>query len=188
MKVVETPLKDLYIVEPKVFDDPRGYFFESFNSKTFADYGIEVNFLQDNESFSSFGTIRGLHYQLAPYAQSKLVRVIQGRILDVAVDIRIGSPTFGKHFAVELNDNSKQMLYVSRGFAHGFSVLSNNAIVVYKCDGLYNSNAERGICFNDPDLAIDWRINEEDAIVSAKDNVLPLFNSIETNFVYGGNF
>ena len=188
MKIIETPLKDLFIIEPKVFVDTRGYFFESFNSQNMREFGLDVTFLQDNESFSSFGTIRGLHYQLAPYAQAKLVRVVKGSILEVAIDIRKGSPTFGQPFAIELNDLSKQMLFIPRGFAHGFSVLSASATFFYKCDALYNPDAERGIRYNDPQLAIDWKINGNEAKVSAKDNVLPHFDSLETNFVYGGNF
>ncbi|PKP34615.1 MAG: dTDP-4-dehydrorhamnose 3,5-epimerase [Bacteroidetes bacterium HGW-Bacteroidetes-15] len=188
MRIIKTPLNDLYILEPKVFEDTRGYFFESFNSERLSELRVDAAFLQDNESFSNFGTIRGLHYQLAPYAQAKLVRVVMGSILDVAIDIRKGSPTFGQHFSIELNDKSKQMLFIPRGFAHGFSVLSTTATIIYKCDAFYNSEAERGIRYNDTQLAIDWKIKESEAKVSAKDNVLPLFDSIETNFVYGGNF
>lgn len=188
MRKIETPLEDLFIIEPKVFEDSRGYFFESFNAAKFLDLGFNVQFVQDNESLSSLGVIRGLHYQLAPYAQSKLVRVIQGKILDVAVDIRKNSSTFGQHFAYELSAENKQMLFIPKGFAHGFSVLSEKAIINYKCDCLYNATAERGICYNDPTLAIDWMVDVDNAIVSAKDRVLPLFDSIENNFVYGGNY
>lgn len=188
MKKIETPIPDLFIIEPTVFEDSRGYFFEAFNAEKFSALGFDVQLVQDNESLSSRGVIRGLHYQLAPYAQSKLVRVVQGAILDVAVDIRKNSPTYGHHFAYELNAVNKHLLFVPRGFAHGFSVLSETAIVSYKCDALYNAPAERGIRFNDPDIGVDWRVNETEAIVSGKDNVLPLFKSIETNFVYGGNY
>ena len=188
MKLIDTPLPDLYIVEPNVFSDTRGYFFESYNAKKFIDLNIYNDFVQDNESFSGYGVIRGLHYQLAPYAQAKLVRVVQGRILDVAVDIRKNSPTFGKSFAYELNDKSKQMLFIPRGFAHGFSVLSETATVFYKCDALYSADAERGVCYNDSQLSIDWRIDPKDALVSAKDKVLPCFDNLETNFVYGGEY
>jgi dTDP-4-dehydrorhamnose 3,5-epimerase len=186
MKLISTPINDLYIVEPKVYEDYRGYFFEMYNAKKFEELGIVTKFLQDNESFSTYGVIRGLHYQLAPYAQTKLVKVIQGRILDVAVDIRKNSPTFGRHFAYELNDVSNQMLYIPQGFAHGFSVLSETAKVLYKCDDLYNAEVERGIRYNDPTLAIDWKVPHQKAVVSARDNVLPLFNNIELNLFYGG--
>lgn len=188
MNVFETPIEGLLIIDPKTFEDERGYFMETFNFKRLSDYGVEINFVQDNESSSTFGTIRGLHYQLAPYAQTKLVRVVSGRILDVAVDIRIGSPSYGKHFSIELDDISKKMLLIPKGFAHGFSVLSRTATVLYKCDGFYNKSSERGIIFNDPKLAINWNVDDKDLIVSAKDNVLPLFDSIETNFVYGANY
>lgn len=188
MNVVETPIEGLLILEPKIFADDRGYFFESYNFELLSEYGIEINFVQDNESFSSYGTIRGLHYQLAPFAQTKLVRVVSGKIIDVAVDIRIGSPTYGEHFSIELDDNSKKMLLIPKGFAHGFSVLSPKATILYKCDEFYNKSSERGIRFNDPKLAINWSLNNEDLIVSAKDNVLPLFDSLETNFVYGANY
>jgi dTDP-4-dehydrorhamnose 3,5-epimerase len=188
MRRIDTPIPDLYIIKPTVFEDSRGYFFEAFNADKFAALGFEVQFVQDNESLSSKDVIRGLHYQLAPYAQSKLVRVVQGAILDVAVDIRKNSPTYGKHFAYELNAENKCLLFIPRGFAHGFSVLSETAIVNYKCDALYNAAAERGIRFNDPNIGIDWKVDASSAIVSAKDNVLPLFKSIETNFVYGGNY
>jgi dTDP-4-dehydrorhamnose 3,5-epimerase len=188
MKKIETPIKDLYVIEPKVHEDSRGYFFESFNAARFKDLGFDVQFVQDNESLSSFGVIRGLHYQLAPYAQSKLVRVVQGSILDVAVDIRKNSPTFGKHFACKLTAENKNMLFIPKGFAHGFSVLSPVAIMNYKCDSFYNHSAERGIRYNDPSLNINWLVNPLEAIVSAKDNVLPLFETLESNFIYGGNY
>jgi dTDP-4-dehydrorhamnose 3,5-epimerase len=185
MKLISTPIKDLYIVEPKVYEDYRGSFFELYNAKKFEELGIATKFIQDNESFSTYGVIRGLHYQLAPYAQTKLVKVIQGRILDVAVDIRKNSPTYGKHFAYELDDASNRMLYVPKGFAHGFSVLSKTAKVQYKCDSFYNAEVERGIRYNDPALGIDWKMPQQQAIVSARDNVLPLFNNIELNLFYG---
>jgi len=188
MKLIETPIADLFIVEPSVFKDSRGYFFESYNAEKFLSLGLNVQFLQDNESCSDFGVIRGLHFQLAPFAQTKLVRVVQGKILDVAVDIRKNSPTYGKHFTCVLSEENKQMLYIPKGFAHGFSVLSPKAIVNYKCDCIYNANAERGIRYNDPNLNIDWNLTNLEPIVSAKDNVLPLFVDIETNFVYGGNY
>lgn len=187
MKRIETFIDGLFVLEPKVFNDSRGYFFEAYNAKKFADIGIDKPFVQDNESRSSKGVIRGLHYQLAPYAQAKLVRVVHGAILDVAVDIRKNSPTYGKHFFCELNAENKRLLYIPRGFAHGFSVLSDSTIVNYKCDSFYNASAERGIRFNDEVLGIDWEVDKKNAIVSAKDRVFPCFSNLETNFVYGGN-
>jgi len=185
MKIIETPLLDLFIIEPKVFEDARGYFLESYNTKMLLDHGISEVFVQDNESKSSKNVLRGLHYQLAPYAQTKLVRVISGSILDVVVDIRKGSPTFGKHFSVELSGEKKNQLYVPKGFAHGFSVLSDFAIVNYKCDVYYQPDAERGILYNDPDLNIDWRMDLETAIVSSKDKVNQTLANAEMNFIYG---
>ncbi len=186
MKLVETPFEGLYIIQPQIFSDSRGYFFESYSAEKFKTLGLNIEFVQDNESFSTYGVIRGLHYQLAPHSQAKLVRAVKGTIIDVAVDVRKNSPTFGKHFAYELNDITKEMLLIPRGFAHGFSVLSDAAIVNYKCDRLYECEAERGIRFNDPSLAIDWKVEDDKVIVSAKDNVLPLLHDIEANFVHGG--
>lgn len=185
MKLIETPIPDLFIVEPKVFEDSRGYFLESYSKKVFTEKGIDTNFMQDNESKSTKGVLRGLHYQLAPYAQSKLIRVIAGCILDVVLDIRKGSPTFGKHFTLELSGDNKQQLFIPKGFAHGFSVLSDEVIVNYKCDNFYQPEAERGILYNDPALNIDWKTNLEQAIVSAKDKVNPPFSKAEMNFIYG---
>lgn len=184
MEITETGIPNLQIITPKVFEDNRGYFFESFNSSAFQKLGLNQGWIQDNQSKSSFGVIRGLHYQLAPFSQSKLVRVIVGRILDVALDIRRGSPTFGKHFAIELSEENKKQLLIPRGFAHGFSVLSDNAVVLYKCDNAYKQDAERGIMFNDPYLGIDWQISEDQAIVSAKDKVYPTFQNADLNFVF----
>lgn len=185
MKLLETPIPDLFIVEPKVFEDSRGYFIESYSKKVFAEKGINTCFIQDNESKSTRGVLRGLHYQLAPYAQSKLIRVISGCILDVVVDIRDGSPTFGKHYTVELSGDNKLQLFIPKGFAHGFSVLSDEVIVNYKCDNFYQPNAERGILYNDSELNIDWKIDLEQAIVSAKDKVNPTLSKAEINFIYG---
>ena len=185
MKLIETPIPDLYIVEPKVFEDARGYFFESYNQQVFSDKGLNLMFVQDNESKSSRDVLRGLHYQLAPYSQTKLIRVIEGTILDVAVDIRKNSPTFGKHFSIELSGKNKQQLLIPKGFAHGFSVLSDFVIVNYKCDSLYQPSAERGILYNDPELNIDWKIDLESAIISAKDKVNPTLSNAEMNFLYG---
>lgn len=185
MKLVETTIPDLFIIEPRVFEDPRGYFFESYNAKVLSDNGINEVFIQDNESKSCKGVLRGLHYQLAPYAQTKLIRVIEGTILDVVVDIRKNSPTFGKSFTVELSGINKRQLLVPKGFAHGFSVLSETVIVNYKCDALYQPSAERGILYNDPNLKIDWQIDLETAIISSKDKVNPVFSKAEMNFLYG---
>ena len=174
----------IVILEPTVFEDSRGYFFEGYNQKLFRENNIPVDFVQDNQSKSSYGVIRGLHYQLNPYAQSKLVRVLQGSILDVAVDIRKGSPTYGQHFAVELNEENKKQLFIPAGFAHGFSVLSETAVVLYKCDAFYNKESEGGILFNDPELGIEWQIEKERAVVSDKDLKLPTFDACRNNFEY----
>ncbi len=174
MTVIETKLKGCFIIEPRVFQDDRGYFFESYNQQTFNNLiGKLVNFVQDNESFSSRGVIRGLHFQEGEFAQAKLVRVIKGSVLDVAVDIRKDSPTFGQHIAIELTEENKRQLFVPRGFAHGFSVLSDTAIFSYKCDNFYNKNAEAGILYNDQSLNIDWKIKPEEAQLSEKDIILP---------------
>ncbi|MGK2860920.1 MAG: dTDP-4-dehydrorhamnose 3,5-epimerase [Chitinophagaceae bacterium] len=179
-----TEIPGLLIFEPPLFDDSRGYFFESFNEKVFREQGVNIRFVQDNQSSSSFGVIRGLHYQLNPFAQSKLVRVLSGSILDVAVDIRKGSPTYGRHFDIELSAENKKQLLVPKGFAHGFSVLSERAEVLYKCDEFYNKNSEGGIRFDDPALNINWQIPANKAIVSGKDKVLPMLEECETNFIF----
>lgn len=186
MPFIETGLPGLVVFEPKVFEDSRGYFFESYNENTFAAQGITTRFVQDNQSRSSFGVIRGLHYQLSPHAQSKLVRVLTGKILDVAVDIRKGSPTYGKVCAVELSAENKKQLFLPKGFAHGFSVLSETAEVLYKCDGFYNKESEGGIIYNDPALQIDWQVSVDKAIVSDKDVVLPTLADCKNNFVFEG--
>ena len=175
MKVIETGFADLLLIEPKIFGDSRGYFFESYNEKIFAENGIEIKFVQDNQSMSSYGVIRGLHFQKDPHAQTKLIRVLSGSILDVAVDLRKGSHTYGKHFSVELSAENKRQLLVPKGFAHGFSVLSETADVLYKCDVFYNKASEAGILYNDPSLNIDWRIPTGKAIVSDKDLQQPSF-------------
>ena len=182
MKIIETPIPGLIIIEPRVFDDTRGYFFESYQKDRYFQSEIETEFIQDNESKSVKGVVRGLHYQLNPFAQAKLVRVVQGSVFDVAVDLRKGSPTFGKWFGVELDDISKKQLFVPRGFAHGFSVLSETAIFTYKCDNSYNQGAERAINLNDTKLNIDWKIEKEEQIVSEKDQMAPLFVDAEMNF------
>jgi dTDP-4-dehydrorhamnose 3,5-epimerase len=184
MPLITTDIPGLLIFEPKVFTDSRGYFFESYNEKIFEQQGINIRFVQDNQSSSSYGVIRGLHYQLNPYAQTKLIRVLSGRILDVAVDMRKGSPTFGKHFDLELSAENKKQLLVPKGFAHGFSVLSDTAEVLYKCDEFYNKNSEGGIRFDDPALNINWQIPADKAIISDKDKILPMLADCETNFSF----
>ncbi len=184
MNVIETGIPDLLILEPKVFEDQRGYFFESYNENTWKENGIDQDFVQDNESKSVYGVIRGLHYQLAPHAQTKMVRVLQGMVLDVAVDLRQGSPSFGQAFSVLLSADNKRQLLIPKGFAHGFSVLSDTAVFYYKCDALYNPASERGILYKDPFLKIDWKIPESERIISNKDEGNPNFDSAEKNFHY----
>lgn len=179
MNVIKTDIPDVLIIEPKVFGDDRGYFFESWNKARFEEYGINADFVQDNESKSRFGVVRGLHYQAPPYTQAKLVRVIYGSVLDVALDIRKDSPTFGKHVAVELSAENKRQLFVPRGFAHGFAVLSEEVVFAYKCDNSYMPSHERGIAFDDPALGIDWQVKPEKFILSAKDTVNPLFADVD---------
>ena len=174
MTALETKLQGCFILEPKIFEDHRGYFFESFNQNQFNSLtNTNTRFVQDNESFSTKGVLRGLHYQTGEHAQAKLVRVIQGRVLDVAVDLRAGSPTFSQYVAVELTETNKKQLFIPRGFAHGFVVLSDTAIFSYKCDNFYNKESEGGIIYNDPTLSIDWQLAESSLIVSEKDLVLP---------------
>jgi len=177
MPIIETGIKGLKIFEPKVWEDDRGYFFEAFNTNTFKAGGIESVFVQDNQSASGFGVLRGLHYQMEPFAQAKLVRVLSGEVLDVAVDIREGSPTYGQYFSVRLSAENKRQLYVPRGFAHGFVVLSEKAEFFYKCDNFYSKEHEAGILFNDPSLNIDWEIDVTKAILSDKDKEQPLFGN-----------
>lgn len=173
MNVLATDLEEVKILEPRLFADDRGYFMESFNERTFAELVRPIHFVQDNESRSSYGVVRGLHYQRAPYAQSKLVRVVRGRVLDVAVDVRLGSPTFGQHVAVELSEENKRMLFIPRGFAHGFSVLSEEAVFQYKCDNFYAPEAEGAIAWDDPTLGIDWKLPKADILLSPKDSGHP---------------
>ncbi|MBG6109854.1 dTDP-4-dehydrorhamnose 3,5-epimerase [Flavobacterium sp. CG_9.10] len=182
MTIEKTAIKDLLIITPTVFNDERGYFFEAYNQAKFHENGIMYQFIQDNQSFSQRGVIRGLHLQINPFAQAKLVRVLQGEILDVAVDLRKNSATYGKHFSVVLSADNKKQLMVPHGFAHGFSVLSETASVLYKVDQLYHKDSERGIRFDDPTLAIDWQINPSEVIVSEKDLVLPGFDAIDWEF------
>ena len=176
MEIVETPIKDLIVVRPDVFADSRGYFTELYNENRYRAYGIDNNFVQDNLSRSSYGVVRGLHLQKGESAQAKLVKVIVGKVWDVAVDLRQGSSTYGKWFGVELSDENHLQFLIPRGFAHGFSVLSPTAIFSYKCDNLYDKQAEGGIIYNDPTLAIDWKVPVGEMIVSAKDLLLPTFD------------
>ena len=182
MTIETTTIQDLVIINPTVFNDERGYFFEGYNKAKFNENGIMYNFIQDNQSFSTKGVIRGLHFQANPFAQAKLVRVLQGKILDVAVDLRKNSITYGKHFSVILSAENKKQLMVPHGFAHGFSVLSDTASVLYKVDQVYHKDSERGIRYDDPALAIDWKVNLDDVIVSEKDLILPAFKDIDWEF------
>lgn len=183
MNYIETEIPGVWIIEPKVFNDPRGYFMEAYKQAEFEQHIGKINFIQDNESCSSKGVLRGLHYQLAPYSQSKLVRVITGRVLDVAVDLRAGSPTFGKYVAVELSAENKRQFFIPQGFAHGFHVLSEEAIFTYKVDNPYMPTHERGLRFNDPGIGVDWGITNIDAVnLSEKDTKAPLLSEAEYNF------
>ncbi len=175
-------MEGLLVFEPRVFNDERGYFFETFRHEYFEEIGLKNTFVQDNESKSSKGVVRGLHYQIEPYAQAKLVRVISGTVYDVAVDLRKNSPTYSKWFGIELSEENKKQFYIPRGFAHGFSVLSETAIFSYKCDGYYQQNAERGILYNDPVLNIDWKLAADEIMVSGKDLLSPDFENAEINF------
>ena len=182
MNFLETEIKDLFIIEPKIWKDDRGYFFESYNKQSFDEAGIDVNFVQDNQSLSQKGTLRGLHAQANPYAQGKLVRVIQGRVLDIAVDIRKGSETYGQYEAVELTGENNRMLWIPPGFLHGFLTLENDTIFAYKVSGLYHKSSEFGIIWNDPELNIDWGIAPDQIILSDKDQTLPLFKDLDSSF------
>lgn len=182
MPFYKTAIEDVLIFEPRVFPDERGYFYESYNENTFKENGITARFVQDNQSRSTYGVLRGLHYQLPPHAQAKLVRVLSGKILDVAVDIRRQSPTFKKWVAVELSAENAKQIFIPRGFAHGFLVLSDTAEVFYKCDNLYNAASNRGIAYNDNSLGIDWRIDPEKIILSSKDKENPVFENAEMSF------
>jgi len=181
--MIKTTIKGLFILEPNVFADSRGYFYESYNKKKLEDLiGKQYNFVQDNESKSSYGVIRGLHYQLAPYSQTKIVRVLEGRVYDVAVDLRKNSTTFGEWVGVELTGENKKQFLIPKEFAHGFSVLSNTAVFEYKCDEYYHSEAEAGIIYHDPSFGIDWKIPEKDAKLSEKDKLLPELRNAKINF------
>lgn len=184
MRFTNCFIEGLILIEPTVFEDSRGFFFEAYNQKLFEQNDISTQFVQDNQSKSSYGVIRGLHYQLNPFAQAKLVRVLEGRILDIAVDIRKGSPTYAQHFDVELSADNKKQLYIPEGFAHGFSVLSKIAIVMYKCNAFYNKASEGGIRYNDLDLKINWNVNPLQEVVSEKDKQLPSLKESSSNFIF----
>jgi len=182
MEIIKTGFYGLVVIKPDVFSDSRGYFFESFNTASYKSAGIDFMPVQDNESRSSKGVIRGLHYQLRPHQQAKLIRVIEGKIFDVALDIRKDSQTYGKWFGIELDSNSKTQLFIPGGFAHGFSVLSDIAVILYKVDNIYNKLSERGINLNDPDLKIDWKLGNISPVISEKDLKSPLFKDADNNF------
>ncbi len=187
MLIQDTPIKDLIVLTPIVHGDERGYFFESYNKKIFAKNNLDIEFVQDNESYSKYGTIRGLHFQEGEHAQSKLVRVVQGKILDVAVDLRPSSSTFGKHYAVELSAENKKQLFVPQDFAHGFVVLSTDAVVQYKCDRYYNKDAENGLRFDDPALDIDWQVSREKLIINQRDLSFKSFEEFKQNYRSASN-
>ena len=182
MPFTPTDFEGLLIFEPSIFNDDRGYFFESYNENTFIAGGASMKFVQDNQAKSTYGVIRGLHFQLAPYAQTKLIRALSGAILDVVVDLRKGSPMYGKVFSIELSEENKKQLLVPKGFAHGYSVLTPSAEVLYKCDAFYNKESEGGLLYNDPALAIDWHIPADKAVVAVKDLVLPGIDNCLGNF------
>lgn len=182
MNIEQTFIKDLVLISPVVFEDERGYFFESYNKSKLKDLGINIDFVQDNQSFSKKGTLRGLHYQNPPFAQTKLVRVLQGEIIDVAVDLRKDSSTYGKYFAILLSAENRKQLLVPQGFAHGFSVISETAVVLYKCDQYYDKVSEGGFRFDDFSLNIDWGMDLKEAIVSDKDRILPDFANCNSQF------
>lgn len=182
MEIIQTPIAGLMIIKPRVFEDARGFFCESYNRKVFVEAGINLDFCQDNQSKSSYGVIRGLHYQLYPQSQSKLVSVTIGSVWDVAVDLRKDSPTFGQWYGIELSADNKLQFLIPQGFAHGFSVISETALFAYKCDNFYNQTLERGVLYNDPALNIDWKIPADKAIISPKDLAHPLLKDADMNF------
>lgn len=185
MEVIKTEIDGVVIIEPRIFNDDRGYFYESFSQREFEEKVCRTTFVQDNQSKSSYGVVRGLHFQKPPYSQSKLVRCIKGAVLDVAVDIRRGSPTFGKYVAVELTEENHRQFFVPRGFAHGFAVLSEEAVFQYKCDNFYNKESEGSVAWNDPELAIDWRIPAEKVVLSEKDKLSK--NIADADFLFDYN-
>ena len=182
MEVIKTDIEGVVILEPRIFKDARGYFFESFSAREFEEKVFRTTYVQDNESYSSYGVVRGLHFQKPPFTQAKLVRVIKGAVLDVAVDLRKGSPTYGKHVAVELTENNHRQLFIPHGFAHGFAVLSDEVLFQYKCDNYYAPLSEGGIRWNDPDLQIDWRIPADQVVLSEKDTRHPMFKDFISDF------
>ena len=187
MNIIQTAIEGVVIIEPKVFKDSRGYFFESFSQREFDEKVRHINFVQDNESMSVYGVIRGLHFQRPPYSQSKLVRCVKGRVLDVAVDIRKGSPTYGQHIAVELSEENKLQIFIPRGLAHGYAVLSETAVFQYKCDNFYSPASDAGISIKDESLGIQWPIPIEEAILSDKDLKHPTFKEFDSPFDYATN-
>ncbi len=180
MKIIKTEIEGLLLIEPRVFEDERGYFFESWSKDAFENAGLDINFVQDNQSLSSKGVVRGLHFQNPPFAQGKLVRVLKGSVLEIAVDIRENSPTYGKYFSIHLSEENKTMLWIPPGFAHGFSTLEDNTIFSYKCSGVYNKESEGSLMWNDTDLNIDWKI--KNPIISEKDQNSELFSNFKTQF------
>lgn len=184
MQIFQAEIPGIFVIDPQVFGDDRGYFFESFQADTFNEHISGVNFIQDNESLSVFGVLRGLHYQLPPFAQSKLVRVVTGKVLDITVDIRKGSPTFGTYVAMELSGENKRQIFIPKGFAHGFVVLSKKAVFQYKVDNVYSRDHDRGIAFDDPSLCIDWRLPSEELVLSEKDIRNPILSDAEV-FEFG---
>lgn len=184
MPFIQTNFPGLIVFEPKVFGDHRGYFYESYNANSFKEGGINAHFVQDNQARSTYGVLRGLHYQLGEHAQAKLVRVIEGAVLDVVVDLREGSPTYGQSYAIELSAENKKQLFVPRGFAHGYVVLSETAEFFYKCDNFYNKESEGGLIYNDPQLKIDWKVDLEKAQLSEKDLVLPVLGEHRGRFTF----
>lgn len=182
MNIIKTPIEGLLVIEPQVFRDARGWFIETYQEERYRAAGVEARFVQDNQSCSSYGVVRGLHFQRPPFTQAKLVSCTHGRVLDVAVDLRKDSPTYGQHFAVELNEDNHLQFYIPKGFAHGFSVLSNTAVFSYKCDELYHPEADGGILLSDPALRIDWQIPEEERILSEKDKHHPLLRELDNPF------
>lgn len=182
MEIIKTPIEGLLVIEPQVFRDARGYFVETYNEQRYREAGIDTHFVQDNQSCSSYGVVRGLHFQKPPFSQAKLVSCTLGRVLDVAVDLRKDSPTYGKWFSVKLSEENKRQFFIPRGFAHGFSVLSEKAVFAYKCDNLYHPECEGGVLLSDPTLNIDWQVPAEARILSEKDTKHPLFNNLVSPF------
>ena len=188
MEVIKTAIEGVVIIEPRIFKDARGYFFESFSQREFEEKVGKINFVQDNESMSSYGVMRGLHFQRPPFTQAKLVRCVRGAVLDVAVDIRRGSPTYGQHVAVELTEENHRQFFIPQGFAHGFAVLSDVAVFQYKCDNPYAPESEGAIAWNDPSLGIDWRLAPEDVVLSPKDSAHPLLSEAGELFDYNEDY